>query len=54
MQEVVSYMLQATVFWCFLTRGVTGSDLSEGQLRDCEDVIKAELDSEAECDASDS
>lgn len=39
---------------CFLTRDVTASDLFEGQLQDCEDVIKAELDSEAECDASDS
>jgi hypothetical protein len=39
---------------CFLTRDVTGSDWSEGQLQDCEDVIKAELDSEVECDASDS
>jgi len=38
---------------CLLTRDVTESDLSEGQLQDCEDVITAELDSEVECDASD-
>ena len=39
---------------CLLTRDVTESDLSEGLLQDCEDVTTAELDSEVECDASDS
>jgi hypothetical protein len=39
---------------CFLTTDVTGSDLSEGQLQDCEDVTKAELDNVVEYDASDS
>jgi hypothetical protein len=38
----------------FLTKDVTGSDLSEGQQQDCEDVIEAGLDNEVECDASDS
>lgn len=47
-------MLQLNYHIHFLTRDVIGSDLSEEQLQDCEDVIKAELDSEAECDASDS
>jgi hypothetical protein len=47
-------MLQLNYHVRFLTRDVTGSDLSEGQLQDCEDVIKAELDSGAEYDASDS
>jgi len=39
---------------CLLTRDATESDLSEGLLQDCEDAITAELDSEVECDASDS
>jgi hypothetical protein len=38
----------------FLTKDVTGSDSSEGQQQDCEDVIKVGLDNEVECDASDS